>query len=123
MKFLRRVFGLREEKYKIVEVEPYRLLDKEFRESARLLPNNPGFIWLMQKLRLQRALLESELKRRQPTLADVEWLQNGIKWLSWIESTINEETKMPKRPSASDAPSLERELFDQAQAAIRGIGE
>ena len=113
-----------EPKYTVVEVEKPRPLraDEESEASVGTLSAHPGFLFLTAKMRLQRSLLETTLKKsRHASMEDVQMLQSGIFWLSWIEEQVNREVH--KAPKAAQQPAFEIEesAFREVQKQLELI--
>lgn len=88
-------------------------LDKELAMHLTALQYNPGFVYLVRKLRLQRSLLRETLENsRHKSLVDAEFLQSGIVWTGWLDQQIGQATNYLKR----QAPP--RELFQEEQRAF-----
>jgi hypothetical protein len=97
--------------YQVVEIERPKPLDEGARESVLSLQHHPGFQYLIGKLKLQRASLDSILKRnRHDDMRTVDFLQSGIAWMSYLEEFVNKEVynagKPPSRPAQEDEVSL-----------------
>ena len=114
-----------EVRYKIVEIErprPLSQLDPEAERSVVTLQSHPGFIYLLAKLRLQRHALEAKLKAdRHSTLADVEWIQSGIFWCSWLEGQL-ERSVMNAKPSEQPTFPIEEAAFQEIARLTELVG-
>jgi len=105
-----------------VEQRPPVVLDDAVRESVRALAWHPGFQYLRDKLRLQRAVLEAQLHgARQESLREVEFLQSGVYWIAWLESQIRREVGIPARAPAK-VTDEEEELIEAVRASIESVG-
>ena len=115
------------EKIKIVEVEKPRnlaQLDQEGKKSVRTLSGHPGFLYLLEKLKIQRALLEAKLKNdHHADLREVELLQSGIFWSRWLEDQLHKEVyeAIPHRAPVDPTPD-ELTFLKQVQNDIQLIG-
>ena len=105
--------------YRLVEVEkPHSPLplNKDSAAAVASLQGHPGFGWLLQKLRLQKAQLTSILSReRQKNLTDVEFLQSGIAWTGWIEEQLQRAIGWREaEPADLRSPEqVDRDAFDE----------
>lgn len=123
--FLGKLLGV-ETKYRIVEVSAPRTQagwDKDMREVVQTLAGHPGFIALTSRLGLQASLLRAKLLNdRHPSLRDVEFLQSGIFWCSWLEQQVQTATtKMIQ--SQVEAREDDEKAFRELQATIEKVGE
>ncbi len=110
--------------FRIVEVEKPRPLraDEESEASVATLSAHPGFLFLTAKMRLQRSLLETTLKKsRHASMEDVQMLQSGIFWLSWIEEQVNRGVHKVSAPKPQAAFEIEEAAFREAQEQIELI--
>ncbi len=110
--------------FKIIEVErPRPITDNEdAAASVGTLSAHPGFYYLTAKMRLQRSLLETTLKRsRHASMEDVQMLQSGIYWLSWIEEQVNREVHKAPKVAPQPAFEVEENAFREAQKQIELI--
>lgn len=114
-------------KYIWLEVErpvPQIRQDAEAQKAVQTLAHHIGFQYLVEKLRLQRALLERHLKsNRHETIRDVECLQSGIFWINWLEAqvaqaTSNASTTAPATPVGDE----EQIAFEALQAQLEEVG-
>lgn len=110
---------------KIVEVEKPRtfsaLEGAELREALRALNAHPGFRYLVDRLRLQRAVLDGRLKQPISELTQVTWLQQGIFWTGWLEAEVSRLTEAP--PPVQQTPyEAELEAFERINAQIERVG-
>ena len=111
-------------KYKIIEVEKRKLpaFDENISASVALLGDQPGFIYLMSKLKATGHVLEERLRAATHTsLSEVQSLQHGIFWCRWLETELESATKRRKPEPSSPVP-FEQEAFEQAQAMIEVVG-
>jgi hypothetical protein len=117
-------------KYQIVEVDkprPTQGWDKENRENVVVLKEHPGFIYLLNKLAYQTALLKATLELpatnqgRHKDMRDVEFLQSGIYWTKWLKNQIDAATQ---RVRSVPQPALDEEerAFKELQATLNKVG-
>ena len=89
--WLTRVLDLKPS-YRIVEIERPRQqpqLNADVKAALESLNSHPGFRYLLDKLRLQRHMLETQLRMtRHETLRDSDFLQSGIFWTGWLEQQM-----------------------------------
>lgn len=113
-------------KIKLVQVEvPKDLgISPEGRRSLASLKDHPGFIYLISRLRLQRAALESALKfSKHENFERVLDLQAGIRWMMWLENQFLLAIQHPDREESRDPNAEELEALALALANIEGVGE
>ena len=112
--------------YRIVEIEKPRevsALDKETAQSVASLSGHPGFMYLLNKLRYQRAMLISHLARtKQDSLNEVYFLQSGVAWCTWLEDQLNQALGIVRRPSPQVPTPEELEAFQEISRALEVIG-
>jgi hypothetical protein len=118
MKFFRR-------KLKIVEVpRPSPSLDPGGRLALAGLAEHPGLNFLVNKIRLQRAALESGLKYGDhKSMNDVLTIQAGIRWLTWVENQFLLAVERPGNVTSRDPNLDEYAALEQALSYIEGVGE
>lgn len=106
----------------IVEVpKPVTRLEdtEELRTAVLSLQHHPGFQHLLQKLKLQRHLLETRLKEdRHDNLKNVEFLQSGLHWVGWLEAQLNKEVKLSERTGEFQPNPTESENIEVAHKEI-----
>lgn len=110
--------------FRIIEVEKPRPLraDEEKEASVGTLSAHPGFLFLTAKMRLQRSLLETTLKKsRHASMEDVQMLQSGIFWLSWMEEQVNRDVHKASAPKPQPAFEVEEAAFREAQKQLELI--
>jgi hypothetical protein len=112
--------------FKIVELERVPNvpeLNNTNAAAVAALRDHPGFQYLLAKLRLQKALLQTTLStKRQASLRDVEFLQSGIVWCGWLEDQVSKAVGIQNRPQARPARVPEIEAFEQLQRLIDVVG-
>ena len=111
--------------YKIVEVEKPRTLpalaSEEVRAMLATLPSNPGWQYILERLRLQKAVLEQTLKnKRHEKLEEVYSLQAGIYWAEWLDA---EMARLTQKAAAieSDTTDFERDAFQQIDSMLERV--
>lgn len=108
----------------VVELPPER--KKITPETDRAIVNlhgNPGFNALMDRLRVQKSVLEATLKNeRHPDIRVVDHLQSGIYWLSYLEKEV--DRRVHKIVTARPIEMEDAEVAEVAriQSAIERIG-
>lgn len=99
-------------------------LDGAGKAALATLKDHPGFEFLINRLRLQRATLQTALTNREhASLNDVITIQAGIRWLTWLENQFlssvgSASTRETRSPNEDEVIA-----FQQALAAIEGIGK
>ena len=109
---------------RIVEVEKPRPLreNEDSEASVATLSAHPGFLFLTSKMRLQRSLLETTLRKsRHTSMKDVEMLQSGIFWLSWMEEQVNRDVHKATRVEPQAAFEVEEQAFKEVQKQLELI--
>ncbi len=110
----------------VVVEKPHDLkpLDKATAQSVDALAHNPGFLYLLARLKAQRSLLQSTLYRqRQKDMTEVEFLKSGIAWCSWLETQLEFATKLASTPEPEPAREEEMDAFNAIKAQLETIGE
>lgn len=110
---------------KVIEVEKSTVpeLDKGGAYAVAALKGNPGFEYLLAKLRAQRALLrEALVTQRHKELKDVEFLQSGANWLGWLEDQLNKAVGIVNAPKPRNARPYELEAFEQLRGNVELVG-
>ena len=110
--------------FKIVEVEKPRpvKVNEDSAGAVMTLSAHPGFLYLTAKMRLQRSLLETTLKKsRHASMKDVEMLQSGIFWLSWMEEQVNRDVHKASAPKAQPTFEAEENAFREVQKQLELI--
>ena len=110
----------------IVEVErprPIVELDEEMAGTIASLSHHPGFLYLLDKLRLDRSYLEATLlNRRQNSLDEVNFLKAGVAWSRWLEGQLERSVKF-KRPAPQNPELTEQQMFDKLKEFVTVIGD
>jgi hypothetical protein len=111
--------------YKVIEVEKPRVLpalsSDEVKAMLATLPSNPGFQYILARLKMQRAVIEDALKfTKQETKEDYQWLQAGIFWAGWVEAEMNRLTSRAASIEA-DTTDFERDAFQQVDKMLERV--
>jgi hypothetical protein len=112
-------------KLTLVEIpKPSPSLDPAGRNALAGLAEHPGLSYLINKIRLQRAALESGLKYgAHQNMNDVLTLQAGIRWLTWVENQFLLAVERPSKLDQRDPNADEYAALSQALSFIEGVGE
>jgi len=87
------------------------------------LHGNPGFDALMDRLRVQKSVLEATLKNeRHQDIRVVDHLQSGIYWISYLEKYVDRLVHKRLTARAIEMEPAETDLVAQIQSAIERIG-
>lgn len=113
--------------YKVVEVEKPRnyttLEGDELRQSLHSLLAHPGFLYLRDRLRSQRALLQGRLEEQRPQrLEDVTFLQQGLFWTRWLSAEVDRLTQAPQKP-VLDPVEQELQAFRELDNMLTRVGQ
>ena len=128
MNWLKRLFGKAEQdvKYLVVELEKATKLPEltgDLKESLKTLVFHPGFVYLQQKLRYERALLQKYLSEGyQLDEKALRHLQAGVHYLGYLESEIKRLTAQTGA-AARESFAAEAEAFDKIRASVDLIGQ
>lgn len=111
------------QQYQVIEIEK-GVPTKADDASIASLKDHPGFVALVNRMKLRRAYLSAQLNNnRHESIRDVDFLQHGVHWLGYLEFEVNAAvgaTKAKARPIVvSDAVAEE---FEKARLAIDEIG-
>lgn len=111
-------------RWNVVEVEkPVPVLDGSDNEAIALLKSHPGMIALLNRLRLQRVVLENQLTTtRQKDIHDANYLLARITGLRYVESQIREATNNLEIKRHRVASFDEANQFDLIMSSIEGVG-
>lgn len=114
-----------ETKYSIVEIEKEAKLPEfnpEIRESLKTLQFHPGFVYLQQKLKYEKAMLAKYLHEGfQLGEKELHHLQAGIYYLGYLEREIANAIRKGEA-TARAAANPEVEAFDRIVQTIEHIG-
>ncbi len=114
-----------EVRYKVIEVKAPRspqAWTKETKESVGTLAHHPGFIALVDRLSLQKQMLENKCSHEyHKDLREADYLQAGVFWLGYVQELVNKATKLlPQAPA--DAYDEELAAFREIDSQIERIG-
>lgn len=101
--------------------EPMIRLTPEIRESIAVLKDIPGFKYLLQQLRLQKAFLSNQLEENpHKELRDVDRLQVGLFWIGWLENLVERVTNQPPKVpvEARQLRKSELDMLEEIRANI-----
>lgn len=111
--------------YKIIDVKGPRIAvkwDKEIKAAVATLQSHPGFLAILDRLALQKAMLETKNNGEfHKELREVDHLQSGIFWLGFVQQLIHKASEMPL-PGPRDAMAEELEAFRELDAKIERVG-
>lgn len=94
----------------------------DLRESIKALINHPGFNYLLQRFRFQKAAMETSLREGMNlTEIQLRYLQAGIYWASQFERDI--ATLTQSRPATRPAVDHEAEEFAKVRQSLEMIGQ
>lgn len=118
LEFLKKLFTPKE----TVLVVPMELKSalKDDEDTIRTLLDHPGFLMLINRLKIQKSLLDAKLRlSHHSDLREVDSLQSGMYWLGYLEDTIDKLVHNRKRP-VQEVPedSIMRE-FNRVRAGIK----
>lgn len=110
--------------YRIAEVEAPRTpvgWDKDMRETIATLSAHPGFVALLDRLKLQAGYLKAQLiNREHKEMKDVIFLQSGIYWAGWLQQQIASATKRTVQ-SYKDAEAEDKQALAELNAMIERV--
>lgn len=87
------------------------------------LETHPGFWALMNRLRVQKAILESRLySKRAKDIREVDFLQSGISWLEYIENVCSRATNTEVEAVIEPAQYDVKAEFDKINSFIERVG-
>ena len=95
----------------------------ESEASILNLHGNPGFNALMDRLRVQRSVLEATLKNeRHSDIRVVDHLQSGIYWMCYLEKYVERLVHKRLTARAIEMEPDEADMVAIVQSAIERIG-
>jgi hypothetical protein len=99
-------------------------LTKEDEGSISTLQFHPGFRALVdKKLAAAKGVLRARLEQtRHSQLRDVDFIQSGLFWLSYLEREVAEATRATARTTNRAAEPDELALFQKLSTLIEGVG-
>src|SRR5882762_5674828 len=96
------------------------VLEADDNEAIASLQNHPGFDAVRNRFKVQKSVLEAKLRQRQKSLRDVDILQLGIAWLSYIETecdkSVGKLRPVPVQPNGDELAE-----FNKIYAAIERV--
>lgn len=108
----------------IIEVEPSSKLPEitgDLRESLKALSFNPAFGYILQRLRFQKAAMETAFREGMNlTEIQLRYLQAGIHWAGQIQKDIQVLTQA--QPNKRATTDYEAEEFAKVKSNIDLIG-
>lgn len=111
--------------YKVIEVKGPRTATrwtKEIKDAISTLPSHPGFVAVMDRLALQKQMLEHKCSHEyHKDLREADYLQAGVFWLGYAQDLVNQATKLVTSTPV-DAYDEELEAFKKLDAQIERIG-
>lgn len=114
----------REPKYIFIELDKAVKLPEltpDLKETIKTLQYHPGFVYLTQKLRIQRGLIERYLQEGfELDEKQLRYLQAGVFWLAYLDRELKTATHVPAPTRPAD--DSEAELFQQIQSNMDLIG-
>lgn len=114
-------------RYAIIEVPVGDTIpdyDEEAQKAVRSLDNHPGFMALLNKFRLQKAMVEGSLKKQKyDHIEDYYYLQAMSFALGYAEAFLKSEVKKGKAPKPREAYDVEAEEFQRVSAALEIVGQ
>lgn len=110
--------------YQVLEIEkPAPRLTAEDSQNIASLAEHPGFTALLNRLRLQRTVLESVL-RAQAAAGEALAAQEaavGINWINWLDKQVQQQAnRMQAIPRM--AFELEQREFERMALALDLVG-
>jgi hypothetical protein len=112
--------------YKVVEVKAPRPIvrwDDHTKDAVSTLSSHPGFIALLDKLRLTKSQLESKNNTQwKKDLREADFLQSGIFWCNWLEEEIRKSTVKGSQRQYVDPLAEELAAFKELDSRIERVG-
>lgn len=106
----------------VIEVKaPLPTLDKEAGESIKLLQHHAGFVELTNRLKIQRAYLETTLKR-DPN-ANLTSLQQAIYWSEYWEREVDRAVNKRATPKYVEPEYDVMAEFQKINGAIERVSQ
>ena len=108
--------------YIVLERKGVPVLRKEDDAAIASLRDHPGMVALLNRLRLQRAFLESKLLTvRHEDIRNVDLLQSGCAWSRYIESEVTRAVEGLKAKNVVSSTTDEVEEFERIKSAIESV--
>lgn len=106
----------------IIEVDEKFDPRKDDEESIRALAHHPGFVALMNRLKLQRGVLKTRLENQVfDDIRQCYHLQNGLKWLDYLNSEVNKVVLKKQEAQATRARPDEQAEFNKVFALFESV--
>lgn len=122
MKFLKSLLALFRKPIYLIEVRgSLPTVDKTANESIKTLQYHTGFVELMNRLKIQRAFLETTLKR-DPN-ADMVSLQQAIYWSEYWEREVEHLVSKKSAPRQIEPEFDVMAEFERINAGIVGVSQ
>jgi len=112
--------------YKVVEIKTPRPIvrwDDHTKDAVSTLSSHPGFIALLDKLKLTKYQLESKNSTQwKKDLREADFLQAGIFWCGWLEAEVSKSTIKGSQQKYIDPLAEELAAFKELDARIERVG-
>jgi hypothetical protein len=112
-------------KYQVIQLKAPRTptrWSQPIKDAVATLPSHPGFNALMERIALQKQMLEHKCSHEfHKDLREADYLQAGVFWLEYAQRLVEESTKVP-HAIPTDAFDEELEAFQKLDAQIERIG-
>jgi hypothetical protein len=113
--------------YKIVEVQTPRPIvgwDEHTQDAVSTLTAHPGFVALVERLKLTKAQLEAKNNTQwKKDLREADFLQSGIFWCGWLQEQIDKATVKGSRRKVLDPMAEELAAFKELDSRIERVCE
>jgi hypothetical protein len=104
----------------VLNDRPVPMVEDE--ESIRSLATHPGFVALMNRLKLQRSVLQTTLDtKKHSDIRVVDDLQAGLKWLDYLQGEVNRTVSRKAEAKAVAVRPSEQQEFDKVFRLIEGV--
>jgi len=108
--------------YKVVVLKDRPTPMVEDEESIRALATHPGFLAICNRLKLQRAAIQTILDtKKHADIRAVDDLQAGLKWLGFLQSEVDKTIFKKAEAKAVAVRPTERQEFDKVYRLIEGV--
>lgn len=119
---LQRFLALFKQPTYVIEIKaPLPVLDKGALESIKTLQHHSGFVELTNRLKIQRAFLETTLKR-DPN-ANLVSLQQAIYWSEYWEREVEAAVNKRPAPKHIEVDFDVMAEFQKINGAINGVSQ
>lgn len=106
--------------WRVVELHDKPLPVIEDEEAIRRLKDDPGFKMLMNRLRVQKAVVDTALRKgKHDDIRQVDNLQQATFWMEWLEDQVNKAVAKKKEVHYAEPTPSQAEQFDQVFALIQ----